>query len=65
MLAVTARERAGNSSPHSLPNCVRLTGLSEEVVREVIDTAITTSGVGELAFPNMRALMEARVRAGG
>lgn len=64
MLAVTARERAGNSSAHSLPNCVRITGLSEVVVREVIDTAITTSGVGELAFPNMRAQMEERVRAG-
>jgi hypothetical protein len=65
MLAVTARERAGNHSSHSLPNCVRLTGLSEALVREVIDTAITTSGVGEAAFPSMRAQMEQRVRAGG
>jgi hypothetical protein len=64
MLAATARERAGNPSPHSLPNCVRMTGLSESVVREVIHTATTTCGTGDLAFPNLRALMEERVRAG-
>lgn len=65
MLAVEARRRAGNPSPHGLTNCVRLTGLSEASIHEVIDDAIAQAGVGELAFPAMRERMAARVQAGG